>query len=211
MEQDSTRAELVRAAARAYEAAHGNPIPEPARGARWRVQPRVAVSAIIVLATIAAFAAFAARPQSGAIEFPATQTAGAFAPAMVTVHVAGQVVSPGVYQLEAGTRVADAVAAAGGALPGAGTESINLARVLADGEQVLIGEAGGAGGGDGRININTADEAALDSLPGIGPALAARIVADRAANGPFGVIADLERVPGIGEAVVAGVSEIATV
>lgn len=211
MDHESTRAELVRAAARAYEAAHGNPIPEPAQGARWRIQPRVAISVVIVLAAITALAAFAARPQANTIELPTPQATEGFAPAVVTVHVAGDVVAPGVYQLDAGARVADGVEAAGGALPGAATGSINLARVLVDGEQIVVGAPGGEHTADARININTADAATLDGLPGIGPALAGRIVADREKNGPFGAIGDLARVPGIGDAVVAGVSEIATV
>jgi competence protein ComEA len=139
----------------------------------------------------------------------------------VCVHVVGAVHRPGLYTLAAGSRVADAVDLAGGMTAAGAQEGINLARVVQDGEQVVIpthddvrhgvapaaasslsgavsaGKAAGAGPG-GIVNINTADAAALDTLPGVGPSTAAKIVADREANGPFASPDDLGRVPGIG-------------
>lgn len=130
------------------------------------------------------------------------------AAAGVVVHVVGAVRRPGVYKLPAGSRVGDAVAAAGGALGNAAPEAVNLARVLNDGEQVRIPSAdeasaavaasGAQSGAPRKVNINTATAAELDALPGIGPATAQKIVDDRARNGPFSSPEDLMRVPGIG-------------
>lgn len=129
------------------------------------------------------------------------------------VHVDGAVQAPGVYYLDAGSRIVDAVAAAGGLTETAQTAAVNLARVLQDGEQVVIpdvtvSEAVSAAAIDGTpeasasgclIDINRASEAELTALPGVGEATAAKIVADREANGPFKAVEDLKRVSGIGE------------
>lgn len=148
----------------------------------------------------------------------AEATAGLF------VHVAGEVRHPGVYELPAGSRVIDAVDKAGGMLGNAAGDALNLARQLSDGEQIYVPttdevadgtfsaggasagqSAGGGAAGSGTgaagtalINLNTADAAALDTLPGVGPATADKIVADREANGPFASVEDLSRVSGIG-------------
>lgn len=142
------------------------------------------------------------------------------------VHVVGAVRHPGVYELRPGQRIIDAVQAAGGLLGDAAQAGINMAQVLQDGEQVVVpttdqlekggavpsagaGVGTGSGGaatsgtsagqaGGAPVNLNTADATLLDTLPGVGPATAARIVADRAANGPFKSPDDLGRVPGIG-------------
>jgi len=134
------------------------------------------------------------------------------APAAVVVHVAGAVASPGVYELPGEARAADAVAAAGGAVPGAEVDALNLAAPLTDGERVYVPVEGEAvpqppprAGPPGTVaaapidlNRATADE--LDALPGIGPSTAQAIVAHRDANGPFASIDDLEEVRGIGPA-----------
>lgn len=128
----------------------------------------------------------------------------------VIVHVTGQVVAPGVVKLASGSRVVDAVAAAGGASPAAALDSLNLAAVLDDGQQVHVpafGEslppvssASVSEGTDFPIDLNAADAEALDSLPGIGPATAAAIVRWRDENGAFVTIDDLLDVPGLGPA-----------
>lgn len=129
--------------------------------------------------------------------------------ARVVVHVVGAVRTPGLYVLPEGSRVSDAVEAAGGMLGNAADEAVNLARVLNDGEQVripttdeasaTIGAAGStAPGAPQKVNINTATAADLEMLPGIGPATAQKIVDDRARNGPFSAPEDIMRVPGIG-------------
>ena len=156
----------------------------------------------------------------------------------IVVHVVGAVASPGVVVLADGARVADAIAAAGGAASDADTEQLNLARVLGDGEQVRVphageqlvapdpgpsppggasggsaaaGASGGSTPGGGVVNINTAGAAELEALPGIGPALAARIVEYRDGHGPFASVDDLTDVPGIGPAKLEALRSQATV
>lgn len=135
------------------------------------------------------------------------------APPIVMVDVAGAVKSPGVYEIPANSRVIDAIAAAGGTVPHADTSDINLARIVKDGEQVYVDLAtvstSSVQGGSvkrvvkkksGPININRATAGELDSLPGIGPVLASRIIDYRKANGPFVSVEDLQKVSGIGVA-----------
>ena len=134
--------------------------------------------------------------------------------ATVTVDVSGAVATPSVVTLAEGSRVADAIDAAGGALPDADLAQLNRAARLTDGEKVHVpitgeqaAEAAGTTAGSVEtgattqqlININTATEAELDVLPGVGPSTAEAIVADREENGPFSTIEDLMRVSGIGE------------
>ena len=136
--------------------------------------------------------------------------------ATLYVHILGAVARPGLYVLSDGDRAIDAIAAAGGFTGTADQSQLNLARVIVDGEQLYvpnIGEvpaaaaggasgAGGVGGGAGiagKVNINTADEATLETLPRVGPAMAKRIIDWRAANGRFTAIEDLMSVSGVGE------------
>jgi competence protein ComEA len=142
----------------------------------------------------------------------ASGTAAPARMATVTVHVVGEVRRPGVYELSGGARAKDAVDAAGGLLGDADQAAVNLARVLSDGEQIAVPRLGtavagpGSGAGAGaasagaKVDLNTATAEQLDALPGVGPATAAKIIADRAANGPFRTVDDLMRVPGIGPA-----------
>ena len=141
------------------------------------------------------------------------------------VHVLGEVAAPGLYIVEPEARLVDALAAAGGTLDSADLQAVNLARPLSDGEQIVVPKIGaepapgspgapGAGGGasaDGIVNLNTADQAALETLPRIGPALAQRIIDWRDENGRFRSVDDLLAVPGIGEKLLAGVREKVTV
>nr|PZM96420.1 MAG: competence protein ComEA [Actinomycetota bacterium] len=219
MTQESTREALARAAARAYEAAHGNPLPEPARGLRWSIRPRAAATAAVVIAILVAFAvlADAASPRAAV---PLATPSLLDAPSLggpgdrVTVHVVGAVASPGLYELDPGARIADAVKAAGGAQDDADLAAVNLAREVVDGEQVVVprvGEAPAAGAaGSGRVGLNGANAAELESLPGIGPVLAERIVQDRERNGPFRSVEDLTRVPGVGPAVLERIRDLVT-
>ena len=134
-------------------------------------------------------------------------SSGAEEAASLCVHVDGAVRAPGVYYLAAGSRIVDAVAAAGGLTETAYTAAVNLAQVLQDGEQVVIpdeaegGAAGAATAGSAAapVNLNRATADELVALPGIGASTAAKIVADREANGPFRAIEDLKRVSGIGD------------
>ena len=125
----------------------------------------------------------------------------------ILIHVAGKVKRPDVYPLLAGSRVSDAIKAAGGANKGVDLGDINLARVLIDGEQVYVGYVAKANSNiskssksrfTGVININRATKAEFDSLAGIGPVIASRIINYRNTNGPFLALDDLLKVSGIG-------------
>jgi competence protein ComEA len=146
-------------------------------------------------------------------------------PVLVVVHVAGWVRRPGVYELEQGDRVIDAIEAAGGARRGAQLDALNLAALVTDAQQVLVpkkapvGEGAPAGpvsGGSsespaGLINVNTATAEQLETLPGIGPVLAGSIVEYREQNGPFTSVDQLLEVSGIGEARLADIRDLVTV
>jgi competence protein ComEA len=125
----------------------------------------------------------------------------------ILIHVAGKVKRPDVYPLLAGSRVSDAIKAAGGAQKGVDLSDINLARVLVDGEQVYVGYVAKVSSSSskssktrftGVINVNRATKAEFDSLTGIGPVIASRIINYRSANGPFLALDDLLKVSGIG-------------
>jgi competence protein ComEA len=143
--------------------------------------------------------------------------------ATVVVSVVGLVARPGLVTLPSGSRVADAVDAAGGLLPDADPAALNLAAVVSDGQQVAVGVPGagvapgpGTGGAvspgaGGPLNLNTATVGELDGLPGIGPVLAQRIVDHRTAQGPFTSTDQLDDVPGIGPSIAAKLAELVTV
>jgi competence protein ComEA len=141
----------------------------------------------------------------------------------VVAHAAGAVTRPGVYTLAAGARVADLIEAAGGAIPEADLDRVNLAAPLGDGAQVHVprlGEAsvaapfGGQGVAEGDsvlIDLNTAGAEELESLPGVGPATSAAILQHREENGPFAAVDDLISVSGIGDAKLAAIRDLVTV
>ena len=140
--------------------------------------------------------------------------------ATVVVSVVGLVARPGLVTLPTGSRVADAVEAAGGLLPEADPASINLAALVSDGEQIAVGVPGAAApvpgsaaaaGPGALVDLNTASPAELDALPGIGPVLAERIVAWRTEHGGFASVDQLREVPGIGEAKYASLEPEVTV
>jgi len=152
------------------------------------------------------------RPSSTALP-PPTQL---LVPEPVTVHVTGLVRTPGLYRLPAGARVADAITAAGGPVEGAVLEAINLARVLFDGEQLIVagpGEEPGsaAAASDTRVNLNRASASQLQALPGVGPVLAQRIVDHRETRGPFRSVRDLRQVKGIGDKLFRALQDLVTV
>lgn len=141
----------------------------------------------------------------------------------VVVAVVGQVARPGLVTVPTGSRVADAVDAAGGLLPGTDPGAVNLAAVVTDGQQIAVG-LGGASGipataptapdgavGGALVNLNSATAQELDALPGIGPVLAQRIVAHRSEEGPFRSVDQLDDVPGIGPTIAAELAELVTV
>ncbi|MFC0678242.1 helix-hairpin-helix domain-containing protein [Lysobacter korlensis] len=135
--------------------------------------------------------------------------------APILVHVLGAVAAPGLYELSEGERIVDAVAAAGGFAPDADQAALNLARAVADGEQVYVPVVGeeppvppDAGGG--LVNLNTADAAELETLPGLGPELAGRIVEWRTQHGPFSSVDDLLNVTGIGAKTLSALADLVT-
>jgi comEA protein len=220
---------------------------------------RRAVKALAVLAVfvvgISAFLAWRARPSTVSVATGATPaaTAGVVggpptigptvlpsasatnAGTMLVVAVEGKVRNPGLVRLPPGSRIADAIEAAGGAEPGTDLSFVNLAQKLVDGELIVIGmtpppgvaattgsnssgSGGSGGGGSGGvaqpgapINLNTATEADLDTLPGIGPALAQRIIDYRTQHGAFRSIDELRNVSGIGDAKFAEIKDLVAV
>jgi competence protein ComEA len=158
--------------------------------------------------------------RSAPAEAPVTApTASAAPPAVILVDVAGWVRHPGVYEFVEGARVIDAIDAAGGARPGALLQSLNLAAPLADGTQVLVPKegqpppatSGGVGTGTVLINVNTATNAELETLPGIGEVIAQAIVDHRTENGPFTSVEQLLDVTGIGDATLENIRDLVTV
>ncbi len=149
------------------------------------------------------------------------------APVAVVVHIAGAVRRPGVATLPAGSRVVDAIDAAGGGLPAADLDRLNLAALLVDGEKVLVarvgdpptpaGEVLGAGPGGattapiGPLDLNSATQAELEELPGIGPMLAAAILEERDRRGGFTDVSELQQVSGIGELRYAQIRDLVAV
>lgn len=159
------------------------------------------VAAVVVVGSVLT----AGSPESHETDVP-TDIAVAHTSETVFVHVAGSVATPGIYELPVDSRVFEAIAAAGGLTDSADGTSINLARTVEDGEQIVVTEAGSTavGNSSGKLNINRATVTDFDRLPRIGPTLAERIVAYRDENGPFTTLDELGDVPGIGELTLAG-------
>lgn len=208
---------------------------------------RIGIGAALVLALIGLGAAVAVTifaphgatstvprvSASTSVDAPSGAAPPVATSAPVFVHMLGAVRRPGLYQLRGGARVVDAIGAAGGFAPEAEQGGVNLARVLSDGEQVVVptkgragapgaaaapGTAGASAGGSvggaasgAKVNLNSASQAELETLPRIGPALAQRIIDWRTKNGRFASIQDLANVTGIGEKTFNGLKELVTV
>ncbi|HEV2636172.1 MAG TPA: ComEA family DNA-binding protein [Actinocrinis sp.] len=170
-------------------------------------------------------------PQAGSMSMPMADplpAAGATTEAPILVDVEGRVARPGVQRLPAGSRVLDALTMAGGALPGTDLSNLDQARVLGDGEQVMVGPGGGGGAVPGAgasapaakgrtkavpsapIRLNTATLEQLEELPGVGPALAQRVLDWRSQNGRFASVDDLQQVKGFGPHKFAAVRALVT-
>jgi competence protein ComEA len=207
----------------------------PGRTARWdpgRLGARSLWVAGLVAALLLVIWTWLDRPQverapgspsgsSAAETSPAEPSVGEVADtsATVVVSVVGSVARPGLVTVPSGARVAAAVEAAGGLLAEADPASVNLAALVTDGQQIVVGAPGApgpAGGPDagvasgGPLNLNTASAAELDALPGVGPVLAQRIV-DHRKQGPFTSVDELDDVPGIGPARAAELADLVTV
>ena len=165
--------------------------------------------AIIACLVVAITALFVMRGSSQeVVAAPAPLEIESISMQTLMVDVAGAVVNPGVYSLPLNARVVEAIKAAGGLKKGADTSDINQARILKDGEQIYVYPAALSGNGgtsrptirkNGPIMINRATVKDFESLDGIGPVLANRIVGYRKVNGPFTAVEDLLKVPGIGQ------------
>jgi competence protein ComEA len=209
-------------AAPAQPSSRGRTVPALLREARL-VAPRQAVAGLLVVALISALATAAllwrVRPQAVAVGPP--PVVGTFGPAApkpapspsprpLVLAVVGRVRHPGLVTVPAGARLIDALKAAGGQLPGVDITPLNLARKVADGEQIVVGVQGPvsagpvAGSVDATpsttvVNLNSATLADLDGLPGIGPVIASRILEFRSAHGGFAAIDQLRQVSGVGD------------
>ena len=178
------------------------------------IQRRTLGAIAAVLIALSLFVVASGKSEEVVIE--AIAPTQMIAPALI-IDVTGEVVSPGVYELPAGSRVIDAIKAAGGARPKAALSDLNLARVIKDGEQIYVDPIYKAGASiragskaavpRGPININRASASELDSLDGIGPVIAKRIIAYRTTNGAFLAVEDLLKVSGIGDAKLAQFKE----
>jgi competence protein ComEA len=164
----------------------------------------LAITALLVLVITALFVLHGSSQE--VVAAPAPLEIESISAQTLMVDVEGAVVNPGVYSLPLNARVFEAIKAAGGLKKGADTSDINQARLLKDGEQIYVYPTTSAGGAarpamrkNGPIMINRATVKDFESLDGIGPVLANRIVSYRKINGPFAAVEDLLKVPGIGQ------------
>ena len=206
--------------------------PELAAPAPSRARLKVGAVVVLVLLVVGAAIAVTSWNGAGSTEMvvpPVQPSVHVSSPAEVEsevfVHVLGAVERPGMFRLDGDARVVDAVAAAGGFGEDADHGSLNLARVVSDGEQIYVAAVGevvpgppASGPGvalgsqsEQKVNLNTADSTALETLPRIGPALAARILDWRTTNGRFATVDDLRSVSGIGDKMFAALESLVTV
>jgi len=175
----------------------------------------IALAGVVAVVSLVLVAVNRPEPPTGEFSVSADETVNEVTQQFLYVHVVGEVQSPGMDQLPIGARLVDAVFAAGGLTEDADNASVNLARELTDGEQIIVfsvsqeGEAVGTTA-SGLVSLNRAGDKELEALPGIGPALAGRIVAWREANGGFKSVEDLLKVSGIGESLLSGVIDLVT-
>jgi competence protein ComEA len=182
------------------------------------------LSAVLITAVVVGLAAlFVRRPEPPrvVVQQPATRVAASPAvPALLVVHLSGEVIMPGVYQLPVGARIDDALKAAGGPTDSGDIQRLNLAARLADGQQISVPKrlnpilasfSASPSPTPGRINVNVAGVAELDQLPGVGPVTAQRIVAYREQHGPFTRIEQLREAKLVNAPTFEKIKELVTV
>ncbi len=196
-------------------------------GAYWLVRtPPPPTEALLPRADTTSSAPQVAPTGDPASTSTSSPSVAATTPSTAVVHVAGAVASAGVYRVEAGARVDEAIRLAGGPTADADIDVVNLAAVVIDGSRIYVPHIGETirpevvptGGGDvvvttvaaGPVNVNVATVEELDQLPGVGPATAAAILTERERNGPFVSVDDLDRVPGIGPAKLDALRDLVT-
>jgi competence protein ComEA len=199
--------------------------PAPHPRVRWRVAATAGVGLVlgIVVIAVGAYMFRAPAPELTVLSSQAsigqeqenlvTGQQGSLTAPMVLVHVVGAVVTPGVVEVPADSRVIDAITQAGGPTEQALLEGVNLARIVFDGEQIVVpalGQelAGPQGSPGGKISLSQADSLTLQSLPRVGPATAERIIAWRTTHGPFRSVDDLLAISGIGPATLEGFRDL---
>lgn len=200
----------------------------------FRSRPLAAIGGVVLVIALLAGAFVLARPDSATpveeliplVTLVSSETETSTETPLI-VHISGAVVAPGVFELTPGSRVIDAISAAGGATPEAELDRLNLAAPLRDGVQVRVPEFGQelsgnpivdpadsngtASSASGPVDINVSSATQLEVLPGVGPAIASAIVAWREEHGPFKSVEGLLSVPGIGSAKLEGLREQAEV
>lgn len=190
-----------------------------AGGARRRLLVGAGVG-VAVVALVVAVAVSAASAGGGTVRVTSApvRSTPAPTPSALLVQVTGAVHRPGLVSVPDGSRAVDAIAAAGGATASADESQVNLAARVVDGQQLAVPARGAAQApatadataGSGPVSLSAATEAQLETLPRIGPAMAARIIAWRTANGPFHAVSDLTKVGGIGPKTLAGLQGLVT-
>jgi competence protein ComEA len=187
----------------------------PPRPVRWKLGVSAAlvlIAGVVVVVVGGSFVRSLAPAPEALPVAEIVSAAESVAEEVVVVHVVGAVAAPGVVSLPASSRVQDALLLAGGALEEAELSAVNLARIVFDGEQIVVprqGEPVVAASADasGPISLSRADQATLETLPRIGPATAERIIAWREEHGPFQSIEDLLAISGIGPATLEGLAD----
>lgn len=193
---------------------------------RARARPGIALISVVASAILLFVGWWALGGESSPVEerlpLAGSATVVAAAPTPTSrpglhIHLAGEVLHPGLYRVEAGSRVADVLEAAGGPTPIGDVDRLNLAALLIDGQRIYVPAVGGSAevadiqSPSGPLNLNLAAETELESLPGIGPSLAAAIVRHRVSHGAFISVEGLLAVPGIGEVTLDRLRDLVTV